>query len=142
MSPTRRDLLASIGAAGLALALPTASIAAPAPVVQPDPIHALGHTAFEVFRGGQGTADSEIEFYADANRAIAWITNPDGTPQRLIFREPQAVAAVTLLMRRILGQECSFPAVICPDCDGAGWHANSDGGQKDCQSCDGRGYAI
>ena len=106
------------------------------------PIHVSGHSTLLSVQHEQPELllANEVELYADDQKAIVWITTPDHPDARLVFREPKAVAATTLLMRAMArmnaGSVLNGASVLCPVCLGAGWIAPS----ADCTCCCGRGY--
>lgn len=85
-----------------------------------------------------------VELYTDEHTAIAWITPIGGETVRLVFREPNALAAIAVLTRGLtgqaLGEAARMDAVCCSHCLGTGWFPLAGGVQVDCSSCDGLGF--
>lgn len=114
----------------------------------PHPLHISGNSAFMVPSSAMGEdhalASTEIEFYADDQKVIAWIAPVSGPPTRLVFRERHAVAAATLLIRsmssRCVTHSLVHDDVLCSACLGLGWVEDISGVQDDCPTCAGFGY--
>jgi hypothetical protein len=158
MSPTRRDILAAIVAAPVAAVLPAATWipnasaatgAANLPTLPDVEPHLVGYMFFRDVTTNK-LVGGNFEMYSSATKAIVWLRNSDDEDrdQRLIFRNPAAVAAVQLLtsaMGNAFGgatgaAEFRNDWIMCGDCRGAGWFEDIDGNRPDCPSCRGKGY--
>jgi len=95
MSPTRRDILAMIAAAPVAALLPSEAAAHTVPL---PPVHLCG-IAIVSAPMERVRHDPWIEFYADSDKAIVRVTNPEDSEvwTEHVSRDPTAISSIRVV---------------------------------------------
>ncbi len=153
MSPTRRDILAAIAVAPLAAMLPAntgVASAIPAVAESVDVTSHIGGCIVFREKATKTLVAGDVEIYFDQEKAIVWLGGAEDStdPLEMVFRHPVAVGAIQVIVSAMgaqFGGETDTERVrndyvICGDCRGIGWFKRTDGSERDCPSCCGKGY--